>query len=77
MPNPRAYLGDAVYAEADGWNIWLTTQDGPPGATETNRICLEPSVLSALFQFRNHVIQRLLNPPQDTVFSTPKGEPHG
>lgn len=44
-PN-KAYIGDAVYVEADNWGgVVLTTSDG---LTDTNRIVLEPDVIDAL-----------------------------
>lgn len=42
MPE-ETYLGDAVYASFDGYQVWLRTADG-----NDNRIALEPSVLYAL-----------------------------
>ncbi len=44
----KMYLGDAVYAEFDGWDVVLTTTDG---ISTTNRICLEPEVLAALDEY--------------------------
>ena len=41
----REYLGDAVYASFDGYQIWLRTGDG-----NDNRIALEPPVINALFE---------------------------
>jgi hypothetical protein len=40
---PDTYLGDAVYASFDGYQIWLRTADG-----QDMRIALEPSVYFAL-----------------------------
>jgi len=40
------YLGDAVYASFDGYQIWLRTADG-----NNNRIALEPSVYQALVEY--------------------------
>lgn len=40
----RTYLGDAVYVEHDGYQVWLVTTDG---IRDTNSIALEPSVLAA------------------------------
>ena len=40
------YLGDAVYASFDGYQIWLRTGDG-----NNQRIALEPAVLHALFDY--------------------------
>ncbi len=42
---PKVYLGDAVYAEYDGYHLKLTTEDG---FSSTNTIYLEPEVLHAL-----------------------------
>lgn len=42
----KDYLGDAVYADFDGYHIVLTTENG--SSFPSNTICLEPSVLHAL-----------------------------
>ena len=45
-PQPRthqAYLGDGLYAEFDGWQVWLFTHDG---YERTNQVALEPDVLT-------------------------------
>ena len=44
----KAYLGDAVYADFDGFGLVLTTEDG---ISETNRIVLEPEVLRSLVEY--------------------------
>ena len=44
----KCYLGDAVYAAFDGFNIVLTTEDG---VSATNVICIEPEVLDALNEY--------------------------
>lgn len=41
----KVYLGDAVYADFDGYHIILTTENG---IRADNRICLEPDVMQAL-----------------------------
>ena len=42
----KEYLGDSVYADTDGFGIWLTTENGL--ATDpSNRIYLEPDVYNA------------------------------
>ncbi len=51
----KAYLGDAVYVDFDGFALWLTTEDG---LRETNRICLEPAVYRALTEY----VARLTEP---------------
>jgi len=40
----KQYLGDGAYIHHDGWHVWITTSDG---TTDTNRIALEPAVLTA------------------------------
>lgn len=50
MTERETYLGDAVYASFDGWNIWLRTGDG-----NNQRIALEPEVLAALVAFNKQV----------------------
>jgi hypothetical protein len=41
----KAYLGDGVYLDCDGYALVLTTEDG---VHVTNRIVLEPAVYHAL-----------------------------
>jgi hypothetical protein len=41
----KVYLGDGVYAEYDGYNVILTTENG---ISITNRIVLEPEVIVML-----------------------------
>ncbi len=52
----KIYLGDAVYAEQDGYHIWPWTSDG---ITESAKIGLEPAVLDALFAYRAGLIDRV------------------
>lgn len=53
-PNPLApqhpftYLGDAVYARFDGYQIWLHANDAE---TPTDRIAIEPAVFVALVDY--------------------------
>lgn len=44
----KEYLGDAVYADFDGYGIVLTTEDG---IRATNTIVLEPEVVRAFVQY--------------------------
>lgn len=44
------YLGDAVYASFDGYQIWLRTGDG-----QNMRIALEPSVFDALEDYADKI----------------------
>jgi len=43
-----AYLGDAVYAGYDGYHIVLMVSNG---TSVTNRICLDPGVISELSNY--------------------------
>jgi hypothetical protein len=56
MAKYKDYLGDAVYADFDGYHIVLTTEDG---ISVSNRICLEPSVMAALKRYEQRVVRRL------------------
>jgi hypothetical protein len=42
----ESYLGDAVYASFDGYQIWLRTGDG-----NNQRIALDPGVYQALVRY--------------------------
>jgi len=46
-PALKRYLGDSVYADFDGYHVWLTTENGYSDDPR-NKIALEPSVLDAL-----------------------------
>jgi hypothetical protein len=48
MSSKKRYIGDGVYAEYDGYSIWLTTENG---IETTNRICLDPEIYDSLTQF--------------------------
>ena len=57
----EVYLGDGVYAQFDGYHVWVWTSDGlHPG----DKIALDPSVLKALIEFagRFYEINRLIHP---------------
>ena len=45
MPNFRQYLGDGLYADFDGTQVVLTSEDG---TRATNTVYLEPGVFDAL-----------------------------
>jgi hypothetical protein len=47
MPELKDYLGDGVYAEFDGFGIWLRAND----PADEHAIFLEPEVLAALNRF--------------------------
>lgn len=44
----KSYIGDAVTASFDGWQVWLRTSDG---IRTTNEIALEPGVYSSLLRY--------------------------
>lgn len=44
----KAYIGDGVYADFDGFNIVLTTENG---VEVTNTIFLEPEVFMSLLKY--------------------------
>ena len=68
MTTRKVYLGDAVYAEYDGYHIILTTEDG---IRTTNRIALEPSVY---FSLRGYVDEVIL-PAETERITKAKQEP--
>lgn len=47
----KIYLGDGVYAEFDGYQIWLETQ----GEYAVMRIALEPAVFDNLCQYAEKI----------------------
>ena len=55
----KAYLGDGVYIDFDGYMLVLTTEDG---IEATNTIYLEPEVFKLLMKY----VERLNTP--NTVF---------
>lgn len=63
----QMYLGDAVYASYDGYQIWLRTGDG-----NDQRIALEPAVLEKLFEFAHELGQRRVRAAMKRELSTPK-----
>ena len=50
----HTYLGDGVYAEFDGYGIWLRTGNHEDHLCD-NKIYLEPDVLKRLNNFYDHV----------------------
>lgn len=50
----KEYLGDSVYAEFDGYNVVLTTENGLP-TDPNNRIALEPEAIVALMAFKTRI----------------------
>ncbi len=56
----KVYLGESVYAEFDGYGIWLTTRTPNNGyAEDPHKIYLEPTVFFAL----NEWVKSLSKPP--------------
>ena len=56
MTDTRAYIGDGVYIEWDGYAYWLRANDHRDGHC-TDKICLEPDVIQAL----NRFVERMEN----------------
>jgi hypothetical protein len=48
MTTNKAYLGDGVYVQNDGYSVLLTTENG---IEETNIVYLEPEVLLAFVRY--------------------------
>lgn len=48
----KTYLGDGVYASFDGYQIWLTTEDG---IRITNQIALDSSAFYNLVEFEKEL----------------------
>lgn len=44
----KDYLGDSVYAQFDGFNVVLTTENG---TLPSNTIVMEPAVIGALIRY--------------------------
>lgn len=49
------YIGDGVYAEFDGYGIWLRTGDHRDDRCD-NKVYLEPDILTSLNNFYSHMI---------------------
>ena len=58
--NKETYLGDAVYASFDGYQIWLRTGDG-----NNQRIALKPLVFLNLLEFRQGLNKRSTEGPDN------------
>jgi hypothetical protein len=52
----RCYLGDAVYADYDGYHIVLTTEDG---ISTTNTIFLDEGVTNSLLSYIKQLKEEL------------------
>lgn len=53
----KMYLGDSVYAERDGEDIILTTENGYPDDPR-NRIVLEPAVWASLVSWVKYTVKK-------------------
>lgn len=51
-----AYIGDGVYADFDGYDLILRTNDG---LRDTNTVVLEPEVLANLTKWLEHAKSEL------------------
>lgn len=51
----ETYLGDSVYAEHDGFHVWIWTNNG---IDRSRKIALEPAVLDALAAYRGELVER-------------------
>ena len=60
----KEYIGDSVYAEFDGTNLILTTENGYPDDPR-NRIVLEPEVWSLLTTWMDRAMARPSDGPSD------------
>ena len=54
----QEYLGDGVYAEFDGYQIWLYTHDG---ISRLSEIALEPGVFARLLAYAEKLRTKGLN----------------
>lgn len=54
MNTYKEYIGDGVYVDFDGYQIWLSTDRGGV----THEIALEPSLLKALDHYRERLKQK-------------------
>ena len=66
----KAYLGDSVYADFDGFSIILTTENVLPD-DPNNTIYLKPNVIIALIEYANKIKRKTKDPYQITSKNTP------
>lgn len=68
------HIGDGVYADFDGWNIWLRTGDG-----NNNEIAIEPETWTALLTFMSETRASYLDHKKQDAFArmfpTPQAQP--
>lgn len=55
----KIYLGDGVYAMFDGFQVWLTTENG---VAVTNTIALDPHVLVNFEQWLRRLREEAVTP---------------
>ncbi len=57
----KRYIGDGVYADFNGFNLIITTEDG---INTTNTIFLEPEVYKSLTQYVADIEREITNAKQ-------------
>ena len=57
----KEYLGDGVYLSHDGFQIWLTSEDG---ISVLNEIAIEPHLIDRLVAYRDGLIKKYSNKEQ-------------
>lgn len=60
------YIGDGVYAEFDGFGIWLRTGDHRDDYCD-NKVYLEPDVLDSLNRFYGYVLNKRIKEKKDAA----------
>ncbi len=56
----KAYLGDGVYVEYDGFHLVLTTEDGAHVTNSSSkRICMEPQVIQAFHDYTKALAEHI------------------
>ena len=66
IPDMKVYLGDGAYADFDGYQIWLTAENG---IEVTDRIALEPKVFKALLAYHGKIKETFkAQEPHDWAF---------
>ena len=68
----KAYIGDSVYAEWDGYQLTLTTENGYPD-DPLNRIVLEPEIWSSLVTWFDRMKSDTANARIETAVSRANG----
>lgn len=66
MSKYKEYIGDSVYADYDGYNVVLTTENGRPD-DPSNTIALEPNVQGNLHRYIVRLNETLLEETKAAV----------